>query len=161
MSMPPLTVTIKRAGRVCVLSVTGELDIATTAALAEQAVPAVRHHVEQLIIDLSGLKFIDCCGVRALAAVTRAAPPGCPVLVRGATRRVRAVLDLLAVPLERSGTIALDRSQWLVLEAQVLRSWARQARTDSRALVAASRENRARLAHPPGHTRHAAALPVS
>ena len=31
--MPPLTVTITREGRVCVLSVSGELDIATTPTL--------------------------------------------------------------------------------------------------------------------------------
>jgi anti-anti-sigma factor len=108
-TMPPLTVTITREGRVCVLSVSGELDIATTPALTQQAAAALRLPAERLIIDLSGLQFIDCCGVRALAAVTRAAPPGCPVLVRGAGRRVSRILNLLAVSLERRGTVTLER----------------------------------------------------
>ena len=72
MTMPPLTVTIAREGRVCVLSVSGELDIATTPTLTRQAAAVLQDPAERLIIDLSGLEFLDCCGVRALAAV---APP--------------------------------------------------------------------------------------
>ena len=92
--MRPLTVTITRKGLVCVLGISGELDIATTPALTRQAAAALRPPTERLIIDLSGLRFVDCCGARALAAATRAAPAGCPVLVRGASDRVRRILDL-------------------------------------------------------------------
>jgi len=67
-TLPPLTVTSTREGRVCVLGVSGELDIATTPALTQQAAAALRLPAERLIIDLSGLEFIDCCGARALAA---------------------------------------------------------------------------------------------
>ena len=42
MTMSPLTVTITREGRVGVLAVSGELDIATTPALTQQAVAALR-----------------------------------------------------------------------------------------------------------------------
>jgi anti-sigma B factor antagonist len=141
--MPPLKVEVKREGRVCRLSVGGELDIATAPVLAALAAPAVRGPAERLVVDLSGLEFIDCCGVRALAAVTRAAPPGCPVVVRGATGLVRRVLDIVAIRLDRHGQEAIDRAAWLVLESQVLRSWARQVRADSRSLVASSRDARA------------------
>jgi anti-sigma B factor antagonist len=142
-SMLPLTVTIKREGRVCVLSVRGELDIATAPALAAQAtVPP--DGMERLIVDLSGLEFIDCCGVRALADVTRVAPPGCPVVVRGATPRVRKILDMLAMPLEQRVQVAVDRAEWLVLESHVLLSWAQQAGADSRNKVAMSRAVRTR-----------------
>ena len=75
MTTPPLTVTITREGRVCVLSVSGELDIAAAPALTRQAAAALQDPAERLIVGLSGLAFLDCCGARALAAVTRAAPP--------------------------------------------------------------------------------------
>ena len=155
-TLPPLTVTSTREGRVCVLGVSGELDIATTPALTQQAAAALRPPAERLIIDLSGLRFIDCGGARALAAVTRAAPPGCPVLVRGAGRRVRRILDLLAVPLERRGAITLERVEWLLLESQVLVSWAEEACASSRALAAQSRQARGRRAAMRGSTRPAA-----
>ena len=140
MTMSPLTVTITREGRVCVLAVSGELDIATTPTLTQQAAAALQEPAERLIIDLSGLQFIDCCGARALAAAARAAPPGCPVLVRGAGHRVRRILDLLAVPLERHGTVTLDRAEWLILESQVLRSWSQTTRANSRETCANSRD---------------------
>ena len=159
MIMRPLKVTITRKGRVCVLGVSGELDIATTPALTQQAAAALRLPAERLIIDLSGLQFIDCCGVRALAAVTRAAPPGCPVLVRGAGRRVRRILDLLDVPLERHGTVTLERAEWLLLESQVVRSWAQETRADSQALTAESRKARSRRAAIRGCTRAAGGAP--
>ena len=152
-TLPPLTVTSTREGRVCVLGVSGELDIATTPALTQQAAAALRLPAERLIIDLSGLRFIDCCGARALAAVTRGAPPGCPVLVRGAGRRVRRILDLLDVPLERHGTVTLERVEWVLLESQVLVSWAQEACATSRALVARSRQARGRQAARRGSTR--------
>ena len=70
--MPPLTVTVMRKGRVCILAVGGELDVATAPTLTRHAAAALRQPTERLIIDLSGLTFIDCSGVRALAAATRA-----------------------------------------------------------------------------------------
>jgi anti-sigma B factor antagonist len=146
-SKPPLTVTVKREGHICVVSVSGELDIATAPDLAGQAA-VLPGGMERLIVDLSGLEFIDCRGVQVLVSLTRAAPPGCPVVVRGATGRVRRVLDILAVSLGWEGQVTLDRGEWLILESQVQRSWAQQVRTDSRNLVAisrAAREDRARL----------------
>ena len=158
MTMPPLTVTITREGGVCVLAVSGELDIATTPALTRQAAAALQDPTERLIIDLSGLEFLDCCGARALAAVTRAAPSGCPVLVRGAAAQARRILDLLAVPLERPGTVSLDRAEWLILESQVLRSWSQETRTRSRALAVQAHQG---LADARRRSTLAAALRVS
>ena len=36
--------------------------------------PAWDPTIVQLVLDLSPLRFADCCGARALAAVTRAVP---------------------------------------------------------------------------------------
>ena len=160
MTMSPLNVTITREGQVCVLAVSGELDIATTPALTQQAAAALRQPAERLIIDLSGLQFIDCGGARALAAVIRGAPPGCPVLVRGAGRRVRRILDLLAVPLERPGTVTLERVRWLLVESQVLVSWAQEACANSRVLAAQSRQARDRRTAIRGSTWLTAGVPA-
>jgi anti-sigma B factor antagonist len=143
-TIPSLNVTISREGQVCVLAASGELDIATAPDLTQQAEVALRQPPGRLILDLSGLEFVDCAGVRALAAVTGAAPPGCPVLVRGVGRRARRILDLLAVSLERPGAATPGRGEWLFLESQVLMSWAEQVRSDSRALVAEARQARSR-----------------
>jgi anti-anti-sigma factor len=145
-TIPPLDVTMTREGRVCVLAVGGELDIATVPALTRQAAAALRHPTERLILDLSGLAFTDCTGVRALAAVTRAVPAGCPVLVRGTSRPVRRLLDLLGVTLERPGAVALDRAAWLALDLQVVTSWAEETCDESIALVAQARQACARRA---------------
>jgi anti-anti-sigma factor len=145
--MPQLNVTIKQYGQVRVLSVSGELDIATTPILAGQAAAALHGLAGWLIVDLSGLEFIDGRGAQALAAVTSAARPGCPVLVRGLADRFRKIFDILALPLERHALplerhdeVALDRARWATLESQVLRSWAQQARADSQAQIARSRQ---------------------
>jgi anti-anti-sigma factor len=140
-SVPQLDVTIEQQGQVCVLSISGELDIATAPILGGQAV-TLHGLAGRLIVDLSGLEFIDCTGAQALAALTSAAPPGCPVLVRGLTRRVRQLFDILALRLERPGEMRLDSAEWVMLEAQVLRSWAQQTRADSQALIARSRRAR-------------------
>ena len=153
MSMPPLTVTIKRQNRVCVLSVSGELDIATAPVLAELALPAVQVPAERVVIDLSGLQFVDCTGVQALSGVANAVPSGCPVLVRGVNARVRKVLDIVAVTLERHGAVDLNQAEWLILESQVLCSWSEQVRADARNLVARSRRIRLQRADSDGHAR--------
>jgi anti-sigma B factor antagonist len=140
-SKPPLTVKVKRDGPVCVVSVSGELDIATAPDLAAQAA-VLPGGIERLIVDLSGLDFIDCRGVQVLVELTQAAPPGCPVVVRGVMGRVRRVLDILGVSLGWEGQVTLDRGEWLILESQVQRSWAQQIRSDSRNLVAISRAAR-------------------
>ena len=65
-------------------------------------------------------------------------------------------LDLLGLPLERRGAVNLDRSEWLVLEFQAVRSWAQETRADSRALAAQARQARSRRTAMRGSTRAAA-----
>jgi anti-anti-sigma factor len=104
---------VKRSGRACVLRVSGELDIATAPSFTAQAARALEIPAERLVVDLSDLGFVDCCGARALTAVTRAVPPGCEVVLRSVNRRVRQVLDILGLRLESSPAAHND---WLILE---------------------------------------------
>jgi anti-anti-sigma factor len=122
-------------GLVCVLAVTGELDLLMVADLAESAAAALQIPAERFVLDLSRLSFIDCCGARALAAITRTIPAGCPVIVRSVSPAVRRVLDLMGVNLESRAMVPGNQATRLVLESQRIRSLARQAMAESRTLA--------------------------
>jgi anti-anti-sigma factor len=59
------------AGRV-VVALSGEVDAANAEGIGA-LITTVAARVPRLIVDLTGLKFIDCAGVRALAATARQA----------------------------------------------------------------------------------------
>jgi anti-anti-sigma factor len=85
---------------VCVLSVSGELDFLSAGSLVRRARGLVDGRAERLVLDLSGLMFADCAGVRALAAVAGLVSDHCPVIVRSARPAVRRILELLGADLE-------------------------------------------------------------
>jgi anti-sigma B factor antagonist len=180
--MPPLKVKIKRDGRAVIVAVSGELDIASAPALTERARRALEIPADQVVLDLSGLTFIDCAGGRALTGLASAAPPGCSVVMRGASHRVRKVLAVVGAPaepldvpvelpgalepaegveptegvepagaaeaaerVEQRGSRARERNTWLLLEAQVLVSWAEQACLDSKNAIVRARASRTAL----------------
>ena len=131
-----LKVETARHGLVCVLAVTGELDLFTVPDLAESAAAALKTPAERFVLDLSRLSFIDGCGARALAAVTRTIPVGCPVIVRSVSPAVRRVLDLMGMNLESGAMVPENRAAQLMLESQRIRSLAQQAMSESRTLAA-------------------------
>jgi anti-anti-sigma factor len=94
-------VRVESYGLVCVLAVSGELDIVTAAGFAADASGMVDAQAERLVLDLSALRFIDCSGARALAAVTHVVRGDCPVVVRSVHPAVRRVLQLMGLNLER------------------------------------------------------------
>jgi anti-anti-sigma factor len=102
MSAGLVRVSVERHGVVRVLAVSGELDLTTAAEFEERSSRALDGRFERFVLDLSGLRFVDCCGARALADVTHAVPDECPVIVRAVRPPVRRVLDLLGlVDMER------------------------------------------------------------
>jgi anti-anti-sigma factor len=122
-------------GLVCVLAVAGELDLVTVADLAESAALALKTPAERFVLDLSRLSFTDCAGGRALAAITRTVPVGCPVIVRPVSPAVRRVLDLMGVNLESRALVPRNQTARLVQESQRIRSLAQQAMAESRTLA--------------------------
>ena len=93
----PLTVRAVRDGPVCALILSGDLDLSETAGFLVQAALAVDNRIERLVLDLAGVTFLDCAGVRALARAASFAPSGCPVIIRSlspAARRILGLLDL-------------------------------------------------------------------
>ena len=130
-----LTVETARHGLVCVLAVTGELDLFTVAILAESAAAALRTPAERFVLDLSRLDFIDGCGARALATLTQTVPADCPVILRSASPAVRRVIDLLGLKLELGAMVPGDQVALLLLESQRIRSLAQEAMAESRAVA--------------------------
>jgi anti-anti-sigma factor len=105
-----VSVRVAYVGRVCVLSVSGELDLICADRFAERAWRLADGQAERLVLDLSGLVFADCAGARQLAGVTGIVPDDCPVVVRSARPAVRRVLELMGLDLESARSRA-DRGR--------------------------------------------------
>ena len=78
-----------------VVTVSGEIDIASSSKLREELLGAMRRHGARLALDLSGVTFMDCAGINALLAARRHArlEDGW-VRVPRASRRARKVFML-------------------------------------------------------------------
>jgi anti-anti-sigma factor len=87
-----------------VLTVCGELDIVTTAALRDQILILIGDTTAPLIIDLSAVTFCDASGLAMLVgAQRRARLRGITVALAGPPRRVSKLLRITG--LDRSFTI--------------------------------------------------------
>ena len=105
----PLTARASREGEHVVLHLTGEVDISNSERLRgrfnDLLAPGRAAEVRVLVVDLSGLEFLDLTGLQALldakAALRRR---GSSLVLRAPTRRVRRLLELLdeggALPVE-------------------------------------------------------------
>ncbi len=87
-----LTISTIRDGPVCTLILSGNLDLTETGGFLEQAALAVDNRTERLVLDLAGVTFLDCAGVRALATAAGFSPGGCPVIIRSLSPVVRRTL---------------------------------------------------------------------
>jgi anti-anti-sigma factor len=92
-----LTVKTVRDGLVCALILSGDLDLSETAGFLGQAALAVDNRTERLVLDLAGVTFLDCAGVRALAIATCFAPGGCPVIIRSLSPPARRIITVLGI----------------------------------------------------------------
>lgn len=62
----PLRLRSEREGNTHVIAAYGELDISTGAALEGELQSVGATDAEQVLLDLSGLEFIDCSGLRVI-----------------------------------------------------------------------------------------------
>lgn len=94
-----LEVTVEHRARVCELTVSGELDACVAGRFADAAMEAVRTATGPVLVDLSGLEFMDVSGARSLAAVIRVITPRLAGL-RSCRPPVRRVLELLGLDVD-------------------------------------------------------------
>lgn len=119
-----VALTVAVEGHICVLTVTGDLDLASAGGFtvqAAQALAALDGRIERLVLDLGGLAFLDCAGARALARLAGAAPAGCPVIVRAVSPAAARLLHLTGLRLERppGPGVAVHRDEHLTQQVQM------------------------------------------
>jgi anti-sigma B factor antagonist len=84
-----------RTNSTAVVAVTGEVDLYTAPRLWEALDSAIAGAPRQLIVDLSGVTFLDSSGLNVLVhAHKRLKPISGSVIVRGAGEQVFKALDL-------------------------------------------------------------------
>jgi anti-anti-sigma factor len=87
-----------------IVQVKGEVDVATSADLADRIARAVDGEAEgrvELIVDLARLSFIDVSGLNVLVlAARRARAAGGSLVLRSPSRHVRRLLDVLRLNAE-------------------------------------------------------------
>jgi anti-sigma B factor antagonist len=89
-----LHVTAREQGSTQVLSVTGQVDVATIDALSDGIRDALETEPETVVVDLSAVGFFGSGGLRALLeADGRARASGCRLVVIPGTGVVRRLLD--------------------------------------------------------------------
>ena len=94
-SCPDLTITTQHHGRRSVLLLQGELDLSTKERLRCAISGAMTHRPGVLVLDLSGLDFIDCGGLSVLVwARKRVAEQEGQFLITGGKPVVRRLIHL-------------------------------------------------------------------
>lgn len=78
-----------------VVTVEGELDLATAPQLQREVLALLSLPVEVVVLDLAGVEFLDSSGLNLLNRVrTTAAEHGIELLLRNLTRQPRLVLEI-------------------------------------------------------------------
>lgn len=102
MTVDAVQVRAERRNGMCLLRISGDLDLITADVLGERVDARVQEMPGPVLVDLSGLTFIDAHGARVLDAVMRTLPEGRPVSVGCCPWRTRRVFDLLGLSLNYS-----------------------------------------------------------
>lgn len=88
---PGLTVCVQWDHSVATVAVHGEIDLGTVEAFSATLGEVVGRNPRRLVIDLTGVTFIDPSGLQAFARARRDLPEHCPVVLRSPRRQVRQV----------------------------------------------------------------------
>ncbi len=90
-----------------IVAISGEVDVCTEAPLQQALLQIIRERGARLMLDLSGVSFMDCAGLRALLATRRRAElrGGCMRLI-AASAAVRRIIELTGA----QQTLAAERS---------------------------------------------------
>ncbi|MEU7836998.1 MULTISPECIES: STAS domain-containing protein [unclassified Nonomuraea] len=97
--MEPLHLTTNRQGAKVIVHVSGELDIATTSVLRDHLLDILREtsnghrKIDEVVMELSGLSFIDAAGLGALVSIQdHARRNAIPLLLSGVPPQIDRLL---------------------------------------------------------------------
>jgi anti-sigma B factor antagonist len=86
---------VRGDGGHAVVALCGELDLADAPAVASHLIATVAAFGPSIIVDLAGLEFIDCCGLRVLVHVLKwTRESGGDMYLVGPRLPVRRVLEM-------------------------------------------------------------------
>ena len=107
-----LTLDVRRGDDGIVVAVSGEVDVCTEALLQQALLRIMDEHGARLLLDVSGVSFMDCAGLRALLTTRRRAElHGGFIRLIAVSRAVRRIIELTgAHEAVAAGRIAKDRS---------------------------------------------------
>jgi anti-sigma B factor antagonist len=88
-----LSVSVESGDGAVVITVAGEIDIASAPGLRDALAEAMRRPPRTLTVDLAQVSFIDSSGLDALSWVKRAAP-GTEVVLASPSRQCRRILEI-------------------------------------------------------------------
>jgi len=102
-----VTVRIRPGDGGTIVAISGEVDVCTEAPLQQALLRIIRERGARLMLDVSGVSFMDCAGLRALLATRRRAEMrgGCMRLI-AASAAVRRIIELTGA----QETLAIERS---------------------------------------------------
>ena len=89
-----LTIRDRWIGAEATVTVQGEVDATTAAALSGHLDELAARNPQRLVIDLAGVGFLDSAGLQVFAWVRRELPEDCPIIVRSARPRLRQVFQI-------------------------------------------------------------------
>ncbi len=94
--VPALRTTVERSGRSVLVCVHGELDLATASRLRQALLGAAGDGPADLVVDLSGVTFVDATGLGALLRAAEAVRvAGGELRLASPSRMLRVMLRLL------------------------------------------------------------------
>jgi len=89
-----LTIRDRWIGAEATVTVQGEIDATTAAALSGHLDEVAARNPQRLVIDLAGVGFLDSAGLRAFARVRGKLPEHCSVIIRSAPPRLRQIFEM-------------------------------------------------------------------
>ena len=90
----PLQIDVRWDGMVATVTVGGDLDITTAAALTRRLLAVAAGHPTLLVLDLRELAFVDVAGARELDDIHTLMQTVCPVTLRQPRRSARKVFGI-------------------------------------------------------------------
>jgi anti-sigma B factor antagonist len=90
-----LVLSTRQVDDLAIVSVSGEVDLETASQLGDHALDALRDVSPHVLLDLTGVTFMDSTGLKVLLSIQRRADlAGGSFAIAGASRSVRKILSV-------------------------------------------------------------------
>jgi anti-sigma B factor antagonist len=90
-----LVLSTRQVDDLAIVSVSGEVDLETASQLGDHALVALRDVSPHVLLDLTGVTFMDSTGLKVLLSIQRRADlAGGSFAIAGASRSVRKILSV-------------------------------------------------------------------